>query len=141
MTMAGMTRRSDRAKRAMDPYGLRAMTYVQENCPRRYAAIPDPVSFFAQLGEEMRTAVTAAAETLANAPGPPDPTTPEGWAERHGQANMAALMAEEKVFSEMLWTVFPSETDPEEEDEETGWNPLLPDLRAIAEAETEDRHT
>jgi len=124
----------------MDPYGQRAMSYVRENCPRQYAAIPDPVSFFSELGEELRAAVTAAAETMANAPGPPDPTTPEGWVERLGQANMAALMAEERVFSEMVWTAFPPETDSEE-DEEAGWNPLLPDLSAIDREEPEDRHT
>ncbi len=98
----------------MDPYGCRAMDYVREHCPRQYAAIPDPVSFFTNMGEEMRAQVMAAEETLAHAPGGPDPTTPEGWGQRLGQANMATLMIEERVFSTMVYEAMPPEEDPED---------------------------
>lgn len=131
--------RNDRQLRAMDPYGRRAMDYVRENCPRQYAALPDPVSFFAQLGEEMRDQVSAASETLAQAPGPPDATTPEGWLKRLGEANMAGLMAEDRVFSEMVLRAFPSEIDPDE-DLERSWTPLLPDVSDLNQADAEDRH-
>lgn len=120
--------------RAMDPYGRAAMDYVRENCPRQYAAIPEPVSFFTELGDRMRAQVSEAAETLASAPAPPDATTPEGWAERSGQANMAGLMTEERVFSEMVWTAFP----PEEGEDEAGWTPLMPDSSTLAQAEAEE---
>lgn len=121
----------------MDPFGRQAMGYVREHCPTQFAAIPDPVSFFSQLGEEMRVQVASAAENLAQAPGPPDPTTPQGWARRLGEANMAALTVEERVFSEMVWTAFPPE---DLDDQEEGWTPLLPDFSELAQAEAEDRH-
>jgi hypothetical protein len=79
-------------------------------------------------------------EALLASPGPADPTTPEGWVERLGQTAMATLLAEERVFSEMVWTAFPSETDSEENDE-AGWTPLLPDSTDLAQGESEDRHT
>ena len=131
--------RGDRKARAMDPLGRRAMAYVRDYCPSRYATIPDPVSFFAQLGEEMRDQVSAASEALAQAPGPPDATTPEGWVQRLGQANMAGLMAEERVFSEMVLSAFPSEIDPDE-DLEQSWTPLLPDVSDLNQADAEDKH-
>lgn len=106
-------------------------------CPRQYAAIADPLSFSSELGERMRTQVSEAADALAQAPAPPDATTPEGWVQRLGEANMAGLMTEERVFSEMVWTVFPSETA---EEDEGHWTPLLPDSSALARAEAEDRH-
>lgn len=129
--------RSDRRLRAMDPYGRRAMDYVRENCPRQYAAIGDPVSFFSDLGERMRAQVSEAADALAQAPAPPEATTPEGWAQRVGEANVAGLMTEERVFSEMVWTAFPSEVGDEDEED---WMPLLPDTSDLARAEAEDRH-
>jgi len=132
--MTSMTRRSDRVMRSMDPFGRRAMDYVREHCPRQYAAIPDPVSFFSRLGDEMRAQMTQAAEVLGQAPAPPEPTTPEGWAQRLGEANMAGLMAEERVFSEMVWTAFPAE------DEDDPPARLLPDFSEVAQAEAEDRH-
>ena len=127
--------RGDRKARAMDPLGRRALEYVRDNCPSAYATIPDPASYFAQLGEAMRDQVAAADEALATAPAPPDATTPEGWAERVGQANMAGLMTEERVFSEMVLEMFPAE---ETEDDEAGWTPLIPDSSALAQAESEE---
>jgi len=88
------------------------MDYVREHCPRQYAAIPDPASFFSRLGDEMRTQVAQAGEALVQAPAPPVATSPEGWVRRLGEANMAEMMAEERVFSEMVWTALP----PEDED-------------------------
>ena len=123
--MGSMTGRDRHRLAAMDPLGRRAMEHVRQHCPSRYRLIADPIGFFTDLGEQMRDQLTGAAESLATAPSPPDPTTPEGWVERLGQANRAALMAEERVFSEMVLEPFPPEEDP---DEEAGWTPLMPDF-------------
>ncbi len=140
--MATMRTPSERALQAMDPFGRRAMDYARQHCPRQYAAIPDPVSFFTNLGEEMRAQVTAAEEALAHAPGGPDPTTPEGWRQRLGQANMARLMIEERVFSEMVYEAMPPEEDPEDEeiDQYPGWHEMLEDLAEISRGASEDIH-
>lgn len=121
-----MTRRRERALRAMDDYGLRAMTHVREHCPDRFASIHDPVSFFSDLGRQMRDLVTEADDALASAPAPPDPSTPEGFLDRLGRAKMARLMVEERVFSDLVLSEFPPETDPDDEALEAAWEPLLP---------------
>jgi hypothetical protein len=114
---------------AMDPYGLRAMRYVRDHCPSRYRAIEDPVSFFSSLGDQLRDEVLALEPTLAE-PAPAGET----WDEGVGRRNMARLMAEEKVFSE-LYESMPPEPDPE--DDEENWEPLMPDMSDIDQAETE----
>jgi hypothetical protein len=114
---------------AMDPYGVRAMRYVRDHCPNRYRAIEDPVSFFSSLGDQLRYEVLALEPTLAE----PAPAR-ETWEAGVGRRNMARLMAEEKVFSE-LYQSMPPEPDPE--DDEEGWEPLMPDMSDIDRAETE----
>jgi hypothetical protein len=34
------------------PHGLRALRYVRDHCPRRFATIGDPISFFSELGNQ-----------------------------------------------------------------------------------------
>ncbi len=114
---------------AMDPYGVRAMRYVRDHCPNRYRAIEDPVSFFSSLGDQLRDEVLALEPTLAE-PAPAGET----WEEGVGRRNMARLMAEERVFSE-LYESMPPESDPE--DDEEGWEPLMPDMSDIDQAEAE----
>ncbi|MGH9224618.1 MAG: hypothetical protein ACRD2W_12765 [Acidimicrobiales bacterium] len=132
-----MTGRDRHRLAAMDALGRRAMEHVRQHCPSRYRQIPDPIGFFTDLGEQMRDQVTGAAESLATAPPPPDPTTPEGWVERLGKANMAALMAEERVFSEMVTTVLEPFLPEEDPEEEAGWTPLMPDFPDLDQAEEE----
>ncbi len=81
------------------------------------------------LGEHLRDEVMALEPTLA---GPA--TTAEAWPEEVGRRNMARLMAEERVFSE-LYQSMPPEPDPE--DDEEGWEPLMPDMSDIDQAEAE----
>jgi hypothetical protein len=134
--MEPMPEQLQRRLETMDAYGRRAMDYVAANCPTRYAQIADPVSFFWDLGEQMRSAAMEAQESLTPAPSG-DRNDAAVWLEALGQANMARLQAEELVFSEMLWAAFPAET---EEDEEPAWTPLMPDFSEIAQAEAEDIH-
>ena len=106
----------------MDPYGVRALRYVQEHCPSRYAAIEDPVTFFSDLGDQIRDQVLALEETLGG------PTLPdEDWMAGEGRRNMARLMAEERAFSELVYQAIPPE-DLETEDPERVWEPLVPGL-------------
>ena len=104
---------------AMDPYGVRAMRYVRDHCPSRYAAIEDPVSFFSALGDQLRDEVLALEPTLAGA-GPAGET----WDAALGRRNMARLMAEDQVFSELYQAMPPEEVPEESED----WEPLMPDM-------------
>lgn len=113
----------------MDPYGLRAMQYVRDHCPSRYASIEDPVSFFSTLGEHLRDEVMALEPTLAASS-----TTVETWPEEVGRRTMARLMAEERIFSE-FYESMPPELDPTEDDD---WEPLMPDMSDIIRAEVED---
>ena len=114
---------------AMDPYGVRAMRYARDHCPSRYATIEDPDSFFSSLGDQLRDEVLALEPTLAE-PAPAGET----WEAAIGRRNMARLMAEERVFSE-LYQSMPPEPDPE--DDEEGWEPLMPDMSDIDQAEAE----
>ena len=125
--MAAMSDQDDLGN--MDPYGLRAMRYVRDHCPNRYATIEDPVSFFSSLGDQMRDEVLALEPTLSE-PAPAEET----WDEALGRRNMGRLMAEEQVFSELYQAMPPEEQEPESE----GWEPLVPDMSDIAQSEAED---
>lgn len=116
---------------AMDPYGVRAMHYVRDHCPVSYEAITDPIGFFSALGAQLRDEVAALEPTLV-ATGPA-PTAHQSWDEAVGRANMARLMAEETVFSEFYQAMLPEEIA---QDDET-WEPLMPDMADIAQAEAE----
>lgn len=136
--MGVMARRDERAVRVMDDYGLRAMTYVREFCPSRYATIHDPVSFFSDLGDQMRQVVTDALDQLVTAPAPPDPATPEGFLDRLGRVKTARMMVEEKAFSDLVLSEFPAEQDLDDEAFEAAWEPLLPPNEEWYRDELED---
>lgn len=116
---------------AMDNYGFRALQHVRDFCPTRFAAIPDPISFFSELGRQLRDRV----EGLTPHPGATtdDPTE---WAAELGRANMSRLMAEEVAFAEFYADFPPEETD--EEDLEEGWEPLIPDMSDLPPPEVEE---
>lgn len=90
----------------LGPYGLRALSYVRDHCPGRFATIPDPIGFFTALGDQMHEEVLAVEESLRAAP-----TAGEDWAKAVGEMQMAHLMAEERVFSEMLYQAWPPEDE------------------------------
>ena len=116
----------------LNHYGEMARRHMAKHLPERYAQIPDPTAYFAALGEQ------AAAEVEARTQGLIDSTCStrgDDHAERRGKANMARLMAEEAVLSELVHLA-PEATDAPTD--ETGaylgpdpqmtpdWTPLLP---------------
>lgn len=104
----------------MDLYGIRALTHVANHCPRRFASIADPVSYFSTLGEEIRSQVEAVEEALM---GPLLPLE-EQRQQTTGMWNMARLSAEEQVFGEMVYGPFPAEDEedlPVEPDDLPSW--------------------
>ncbi|MEW6154211.1 MAG: TnpV protein [Actinomycetota bacterium] len=115
----------------MSPYGARAMAYVRDHCPKRFAQIPDPIGFFTDLGDQLRDRV----EGLAPVTGATT-SDPQGWLEELGRANMGRLMAEEVAFSE-LYQDFPPE-GTEDEDLEKDWEPLIPDMSDLWSPEVEE---
>ncbi len=96
----------------MDLYGIRALMHVATHCPLRFSSIPDPVSYFSTLGEEIRAQVEEVEEALMGPlPALEDPV------QTTGQWNMARLAAEGKVFEELVYGPFPTEEDEEDEDQ------------------------
>jgi hypothetical protein len=65
--------------------------------PERYAAIPDPNSFFSVLGEEVAQQIADLSLDLAG-----DDPPGEGYLEKVGRLNMARLQAEEIVLKERI---------------------------------------
>jgi len=120
----------DQSFPAIHPYGQRAMRYLREHCPTRYAAITDPEEYFQGLGEELRREVETFQRAWRPAPGQ-DP------AETAGQANMTLLMAEEAIFAELYQAMPPEESD----DDLPGWEPLLPDMSDLDQADAENSVT
>jgi hypothetical protein len=128
---------SREATGSMDPYGARAMRYVRDHCPTRFATIPDPVGFFTALGSQIRAQVEVTEEAIMAAETVPG----EEFTETLGRWKTARLMAEERVFSEMVYQPMPPETlgmDDDRRDESgaylggpAGWEPLMPDCSDI----------
>lgn len=119
----------------MDTYGVRALMYVREHCPARFASIEDPVSFFSTLGLQLREQVEAVEEALMG----PAPALEDAWADTAGRWNMARLSAEEQVFSEMVYQPMPAENDDpvDESGAYVGGLPDLSDLMTPDEIEDE----
>jgi len=114
----------------MDIYGIRALMHVRKYCPTRFFSIPDPVSFFSSLGEQLRDQVMAEEEAIMG----PVPPANQAWLETTGRWNMARLAAEDKVFAEMIYAEFP----PEEEQDEAPTMADLPGLSPLSTDEDED---
>lgn len=112
----------------MNAYGRRAMDYMARHRPAALAALTDPETYFADLGETILAQVLTLSEALAG----PAPAA-ESFEARTGRLGMARLMAEEQVLGDLVYS---SWEDPEDEPEtdETGawiggpadWVPLLP---------------
>ena len=95
--------------------------------PGRVAAIPDPETFFQQLGEQVESQVQDLAQTLA---GPDQPG--EEYLQKVGRLNMARLQAEERVLSDLVWISGP------EQSEEPATDFVTETLRAIHEADPDN---
>ena len=99
---------------AMNRYGTQAMRHWQQTDPARYQQIPDPETFFTELGEQVESEI----QTLANALAGPD-RPGETYMEKVGRLNMARFNAESDILREMV--LIPDPDDPElDERPETG---------------------
>lgn len=91
----------------MNKYGQLALSHWQKWRPSAYSQIPDPETFFSDLGEQIETQVQEIeAATLANQPSQSD------YLDRVGQLNMARLAAQEQVLAEMAYLPPEPGTDP-----------------------------
>jgi hypothetical protein len=81
----------------MNQYGAQARRHWKTHLPDRYSQIPDPETFFAELGDQIAELIQATAMAIAG----PDPTR-ETYLQKVGRLNMARLSAEEQVLREML---------------------------------------
>jgi hypothetical protein len=81
----------------MNQYGRRALNYWRNDLPNRYAQIPDPQTFFTDLGEQMATQVDQLTQAIAG-PDPPGET----FMDKLGRINTARAEAEEQVIRETL---------------------------------------
>jgi hypothetical protein len=93
----------------MNRYGAMAQRHWRTWLPGRYAAIKDPESFFAQLGQQVSDRIAALDVDLRGQEQPG-----AEFLTRVGANNMARLQAEEIVLHEMV--LLPAETSDEDED-------------------------
>ena len=81
----------------MNYYGEMAREHWARWLPTRYAEIPDPVSFFSDLGSQAEARIDALADQLAG-----DDQPGEGYLGKAGRLGQARRQAEEIVLSEMV---------------------------------------
>jgi len=93
----------------MNEYGMRAQQHWRRWLPRRFEALEDPETFFAQLGEEIETRVVELSQALEGEDRPG-----EQYLEKLGRLSMAKLMAEEQAMKELA--LLEPEATGEEED-------------------------
>jgi hypothetical protein len=98
---------------AMNQYGLLAQKHWRTWLPERYSTIPDPASFFSQLGTEVSDRIASVELDLLE---PDDPT--EEHLTRVGRRRMARLQAEELVLSEMVLLPTEGQSDSDEDSDE-----------------------
>jgi len=91
-------------------YGEMARSHWATWLPLRYAAIPDPGSFFSKIGEEAASQIEELTEQLAGS-GQPG----ESYLERAGRLTAARSQAEEIILPQM---VLPNPETPEDEDQD-----------------------
>lgn len=88
----------------MNRYAKLAKEHWARTDPARYAALEDPETFFAALGEQAESQIQELAQRLA---GPDQPG--EEYLQKAGRLNMARLQAEEAVLAELVWIAGPDE--------------------------------
>lgn len=94
----------------MNHYGIQAQRHWREWLPTRYAQIPDPATFFTELGQRVSDQVIELSASIA---GPDIPG--EGYLGKVGRLNAARMQAEELVLREevLLTPEKKSTYDPE----------------------------
>lgn len=80
----------------MNAYGTMAQKHWRTWLPKRYSQIPDPETFFADLGEEIQARVEDLTTALA---GKDEPG--ETYMEKLGRLNMAKFNAEGQALREL----------------------------------------
>ena len=93
----------------MNHYGLQARNHWARHLPGRYAALPDPETFFTDLGNQAARQISDLMVDLAG-----DDQPGEGFMRKQGRLNMARLRAEEIVLPEL--TLLPAEPETENAD-------------------------
>jgi hypothetical protein len=95
-------------------YGLLAWEHMARYLPERFAQIPDPATYFTELGEQIAEEIEETQTALAGS------STPgEDYFATLGRMRMAQLMAEEKVLSERAFLT-PTEDPDDGPRDETG---------------------
>jgi hypothetical protein len=110
----------------MNQYGRRASDHWKRWLPERYSQLPDPETFFGQLGEEITERVRALSDALAG-----DDPPGEAYLGKLGRLNMTRLAAEGQALREMALLEPEPGVDSEELD---GEDP--PRIAAADEAES-----
>jgi hypothetical protein len=114
---------------AMNRYGVDARAYWKRWLPQRYAALPDPISFFVNLGEQVEQQVGDLWDALVvNDQAPADETHEQ----RVGRLGLLKATAEYEVLAELVR--LPPEPGAGLEDEDEG-------LESDAEFETRVQRT
>ena len=96
-------------------YGMLAWDHMARYLPDRYHQIPDPTSFFFQLGEQVAEEIAETTAALAAHTS----TSGDDYFDRVGRMRMAQLMAEEKVLAELVF-LHPTEDPDDAPRDETG---------------------
>ena len=81
----------------MNYYGEMAREHWARWLPARYAAIPDPASFFSDLGSQAEARIDLLADELAG-----DDQPGEGYLGKAGRLGQARRQAEEIVLAELI---------------------------------------
>jgi hypothetical protein len=95
----------------MNQYAAMAERHWRRWLPSRVAAMPDPASFFSELGDEVAERIEDLTADLAG-----DDPPGETFMEKVGRLNMARLRAEEVVLPETV--LLPPEPGREDEGSE-----------------------
>jgi hypothetical protein len=110
----------------MNRYGQRLRDHLRASDPDTYRALADPDRYFTDLGNRVAETVNQfEAELLSQLPRSTE------WVERHGQANMARLRAEELALAPLL-------TPTADSPETAGWEPLRPTSSLLEEIDQLD---
>ena len=113
----------------MNHYGVQAQTHWRTHLPRSYSEIPDPETFFTEMGQRTETRIADLQWQLAGSDQPG-----EGYLNKVGRLNNAKTRAEEIVLREEVLatpektTYYDldrdldlTETDPTQPDPNDGW--------------------
>ncbi|MHB8463758.1 MAG: hypothetical protein ACYDH6_22560 [Acidimicrobiales bacterium] len=110
----------------MNTYGRQAQEHMRRYLPERFATIPDPSSYFRELGEQVAEQILAVERGLIPPAAPGEP-----WIDTVGKAKMARMMAAEQVMAEMVWLTPENQPDEPTIGDNGGWigsDPGMPNL-------------